>query len=135
MKKLSCIILVSLLINVVFAATYSEAVPEVTEISNLDILGAWEFDSYASQKAASNEEAKKLIMKFDKLRFYFQKDGSVEMAGGEVAYYTQVSSNKFSIKVDDTILIFTLIEDMLYAEIPLSENRIIYPVFSKDKNN
>ncbi len=55
MKKLSCIILASLLISVVFAVTYSGEEPVVTEITNPNILGVWEFDSYASQKAAGSK--------------------------------------------------------------------------------
>jgi len=134
MKKLSWIILAILFVNMIYAVTYTEEAPEVSEITNHYILGVWEFDSYASQKAAVDEAARKLLKSYDRLRFYFQADGTVEMAGGEVANFSQLSTNKFEIKVDDTTLTFTLSEDKLYAEIPVSKTRTIYPVFTKQKN-
>jgi len=135
MKKFGLLFVVILLCSYIFAVTVAEEEPEVNEITNPNILGVWEFDSYASQRAASSEADKKFIRDFDKLRFYFQEDGTVEMAGGEVAFFTQVSTNKFEITVDETTLIFTLTEDKLYAEIPVSKTRTIYPVFTKNNNN
>jgi len=135
MKKLSIILIAVLIVNVLTAVTFANEQPEENIITNSEILGVWEFDAYASQKAAKSEADKKLIRDFDKLRFYFQQDGTVEMAGGEVANFTQVSANKFEITVDETTLIFTLADDKLYAEIPVSTTKTIYPVFIRNNNN
>lgn len=137
MRKLRFIVIAILLVNLLIAVTFVEEQSEENkqEITNPEIFGKWIIDEEATLKAAPTKAEEKLVKSFARLMFNFQADGTVEMAGGEMAVYTQISENQFQIVSDDTTLKFTLVENKLYAKIPVSTTRTIYPVFIKVSND